>query len=99
MLTSLHVGAMLSFGKQRILPVPAPGGLSSNESEKYGEEVEACSTSSPSARRCRLAPPRAGVSVSGECATPPFAPRRDFRDRLAVTSAGGQIGHVEGEDL
>lgn len=53
--------------------------------------VEACSASSPSARRRRLAPPRAGVSVSGGRATPPFAPRSDFRDRLAVTSAGGQV--------
>ena len=62
-----------------------------------GGETEAYSTSSPSARRCRLAPPRAGVSVMRRVRHAPLRARTGLpgRARRDVRRAG-KCGRAEG---
>ena len=64
-----------------------------------GGKVEACSTSSPSARRCRLAPPRAGVFVMRRVRHAPLRAQKGLpgRARRDVNRRAGKCGRAEGQ--
>ena len=63
-----------------------------------GGEVEACSTSSPSAQRCRLAPPRAGALVTRRARHAPLCAQKGLpgRARSDVRRRAGKCGRAEG---